>query len=194
VRQVLSWRFVAALAALAGLVLLINLVFVDDDSIAEVATPSDPTTRRADLISIVLETQQSGFAMGPDGRTQGDLSMTLIDDRVARVFAGTPGDVTCPDISQFGGCALLAETLGDTIVWFALVPMGPSFTFELPAIDSLDGGWANLVNGWQVPYAPVIDRRCESPAESFGEFLRLVGPNHRSLYQLGAGEIIAVVC
>ena len=73
--------------------------------------------------------------------------------------------------------------------------MGPNFQFELPAIESLDGGYAQLVNGWEVPYAPVIDRsRCESPAESFSEFLRLVGADHRAVYDLGQAEITSVVC
>ena len=111
------------------------------------------------------------------------------------MFAGTPGEITCPDLDK--PCVLLAETLGDTITWFALVPLVPNFQFELPAIESLDGGYANLVNGWQVPYAPVIDRsRCEEkyPAESFSEFLRLAGADHRAIYSLGRGEITAVVC
>ena len=113
------------------------------------------------------------------------------------VFAGTPGEVTCPDLDQ--PCALLAETLGDTIVWFALVPMGPNFRFELPAIEALDGGYANLVNGWQVPYATVDRPRAASgqpgeSAESFGEFLRLAGRGAPLAVRLGRGEIIAVIC
>ena len=53
---------------------------------------------------------------------------------------------------------------------------------------------ALLANGWQVPYADVIDRTaCDSPADSFSEFLRSV-PVHRALYSLGDNEIIAVLC
>ena len=78
---------------------------------------------------------------------------------------------------------------------FALVPMSANFQIQLPAIDGLSGGYAELVNGWQLPYAPVIDRsRCDSPAESFSEFLRVVGRRHRSLYSFGPGEITAVTC
>jgi hypothetical protein len=90
---------------------------------------------------------------------------------------------------------VLAETLGDSIVWFALVPTSTNFRVELPAIESLDGGYAQLVNGWQVPYAPVIDRsRCDTPAESFSEFLREVGRRHTSLYSLIQREIVSVAC
>jgi hypothetical protein len=111
------------------------------------------------------------------------------------VFPGTPGEITCQDLAA--PCALLAQTLGDTIVWFALVPMGPNFRFDLPAIEELDGGYANLVNGWQLPYAPIIDRtRCEEkyPAESFSEFLRLAGADHRAIYSFSQGEITHVAC
>ena len=73
--------------------------------------------------------------------------------------------------------------------------MSANLQVQLPAIVDLSGGYAVLVNGWQVPYAPVIDRsRCDSPAESFSEFLRLVGRHHRSIYSFGPGEITAVTC
>lgn len=192
-RQVLSWRFVAAIAALLGLALFVNVAFADRGSIAEVVAPSSPPARRADLVALVLQTEHAGFSMSPVGYSQGELTMSLVPERTARVFPGTPGVVTCPDLNQ--PCALLASTLGDTITWFALVPMGLNFQFELPAIESLDGGYANLVNGWQVPYAPVIDRtRCESPAESFSEFLRIVGADHVAVYNLGKASITGVTC
>ena len=41
----------------------------------------------------------------------------------------------------------------------------------------------------------MIDRsRCDADADSFGEFLRAVGRAHYSLFDLGAGEIVAVAC
>lgn len=196
VRQVISWRFVASIAALLGLTALVWLAFGDRQSVAEVVKEQTVDTRRADLISIVLSTSRQDFALD-GGVTTGTMTMQVVpvgtlEPRPVPVFAGTPGVITCENLD--GTCALLAETLGDTIVWFALVPMGANFRFELPAIDSLDGGWAHLVNGWEVPYATIIDRRCDSPAESFSEFLRLVGPNHRSIYDLGRGAITTVVC
>ena len=88
---------------------------------------------------------------------------------------------------------MLAQTLGDTVSWFAIVPLAAGFKIQLPAVKELDAGYAHLVNGWEVPYAKVIDRRCDSPAESFSEFLRLV-PNHTSIYDLGRGALTAVTC
>jgi hypothetical protein len=194
-RQVLSWRFVAALAALVGLTLLINAVFVGQDTVARVVERSGPDTRRADLVSIVLDADQHEFGIRRNGLTRGRLELRLLDDRSVTIFPGTPGTSTCDELGESARCAMLAETLGDSIVWFAFVPMVANFQVELPAIESLDGGYAGLVNGWQVPYAPVIDRsRCDSPAESFSEFLRLVGRQHNALYSFGPGEITAVTC
>jgi len=195
-RQVLTWRFVAALAAIVGLVFLVDAIFVGRGTVARLAGPTEPVTRRPDLISLVLETSSTEFAMSLDGRAEQDLIVTLPPPAApVRIFAGTPGQVTCANLTAFGGCALLGELLGDSVSWFALVPMGESFRFELPAIVELDGGLARLANGWEIPYAPTIDRsRCEPEFESFSELLRTVGRDHTALYDLGQREITAVQC
>jgi hypothetical protein len=194
-RQVLSWRFVAALGALAGLAFLISAVLVGQDTVARVADRSGPETRRADLIALVMDSEAKNFAIRRNGFTRGSVTLETQDDRTVTIFPGTPGTNTCERLDRPGRCTVLAETLGDTIVWFAIVPTGPNFQVELPAIESLDGGYAQLVNGWQVPYAPVIDRSgCDTPAESFSEFLREVGRRHRSQYSLVRREIISVTC
>ena len=202
-RQVLSWRFVAAIGALLGLTAIVYLAFGNNRSVAEVIDTQGPLDRRMDIVSIELGTTRDGFAL-QNGFTVGTMTMQVLpagytDAVPVTVFPGTPGEITCADLDR--PCALLAQTLGDTIVWFALIPMGPNFRFDLPAIEELDGGYANLVNGWQVPYARVIDRRCDSPpdapgaaAESFSEFLRLQGTAFHSLYDLGRGAITAVIC
>ncbi len=200
-RQVLSWRFLATVGALLGLTVLINAVVGgDDDGIEQLAGAGEPVERDPGLISLVLEAQSEGFSMTPTGLSEGQLTLTLppvvdgADPRTIRVFAGTPGEVTCAELDQLARCALLAEMLGDTVSWFALVPVGAAFRLELPAIDELDGGLAHLVNGWAVPYAPVIDRSRCGNAETFSEFLRDVGPSHTSLLELGQGQIVAVTC
>ena len=199
-RQVLSWRFVATIGALLGLTAIIYLAFGNNRSVAEVVEQEVVQSRRMDLISIELGTRREDFELR-NGFTVGTMTMDVLpagraDVVPVTVFHGTPGEITCEDLDK--PCALLAQTLGDTIVWFALVPMGPNFRFELPAIEELDGGYAHLVNGWEVPYAPVIDRRCVGhpgeSAESFSEFLRLQGANHRSLYDLGRAAVTAVLC
>lgn len=195
-RQVLSWRFVVAIAAVAVAALAIRALFADTGGpVASIAEARTVTERRPELVELVLSTEGAPFAITVTGQASSDLLLTMADGRQLRIFAGTPGESTCPDVTAFGACALIAELLGDSISWFALVPLLPSFRFEVPAIDRLDGGLAHLVNGWAFRYARVIDRsRCPSDAESFGEFLRLVGPNHRALFDLGTERIVAVTC
>ena len=103
--------------------------------------------------------------MSEVGQATTDLVLTLgPDDRVVRIFTGTPGELNCPELAAAVRCALVAELLGDSITWFSLVPMVDDFRFELPAIVDLDGGLAHLTNGWALPYARVIDRsRCAQP-------------------------------
>jgi hypothetical protein len=196
-RQVLSWRLLAAVGALVALAVLVTLALTGRDSIAEITEPDEPTARVADVAALVLDTQVQNFAIGPDGRSTGDLVMKLAPpyDVTVRVFPGTPGSNDCPSLGEFGLCSLLAEMHGDTIAAFSIVPTGARFTFELPAIVELDGGYAQLVDGWRVPYAKVIDRsQCDSPAESFSEFLRLNGTDHSTVFSIGEGAITDVVC
>ncbi len=196
-RQVLSWRLLAAVGALVALALLVTLAFTGDDSIAKITKSDEPVDRIADVTALVLDTQVQGFSIGPDGRSVGDVILTLAPpyDLPVQIFPGTPGSNSCPDLGEFGLCSLLAEMHGDTVAAFSIVPTGPQFTFELPAIVELDAGYAHLVDGWQVPFAETIDRsECESPAESFSEFLRLVGTEHRTRFSIGEGAITDVVC
>lgn len=194
-RQVLSWRMVATIGALLGLTVVVYLAFGNRSSVAQVVEQQSAQTRRADLISITLGSTGDGFGLD-GGRSTGSLTLQIVPPGLAQpvpvtIFAGTPGEVTCEDLAK--PCALLAQTLGDTVSWFALVPLSTGFKVKLPSIEKLDAGYAHLVNGWEVPYARVIDRRCDSPAESFSEFLRLV-PNHTSIYDIGRGAITAVTC
>ena len=64
---------------------------------------------------------------------------------------------------------VVADLLGEAVVWFALVPMSASPTsVQLPSIDTIDEGVATLVNGWQLRYAPVLDRRCTDAVDMEG--------------------------
>lgn len=195
-RQVLSVRFLVALGALVLAGLLAYAFVASGRTSAELLAPILGNERQPELIAQVLAADVPGLAINDTGQATVDAVLTLApDERTVRIFAGTPGEISCTELGSIGGCALLAELLGDTVTWFALVPMTESFRFQLPPIEDLDGGLAHLTNGWAVPYAPVIDRsRCANPGESFGDFLRTVGDDHLSLYDLGDAQITAVLC
>ena len=194
-RQLFSWRFVAAIGALAVLALLARGLLVDDDSIATIIDA--PTVeRRIDLIEPVETiTQADGFRIGIDGVTSGFLDLTLDAERIVRVAPGTLGEISCRDLDVPNGCAVLADMLGDAVVWFAIVPQAPGATVELPPIVDLQDGEAIFTNGWRIPYAPVIERECgEDEPPTFSDFLREFGPNSVSIVDLETRQVTAVVC
>ncbi len=151
-----------------------------------------------DVVSLVQSVEQSDFQMTPQGTVSGTLILNvMVGGQPVRVqaFPGTRGEVTCENFTDQFQCAVLAQSLGDTLVWFALVPLSGEFRFRLPAIDDLEGGFAHLVNGWELPYARSIDRSaCDQDAASFGEFLNEHGRDFESVYDLTEDAIVAVDC
>lgn len=194
-RQLFSWRFVAAIAALGALALLTAALLVNDDSLqAVIETPT--IERRIDLIEPILSAKPSAdFEVGPTGVTQGFLDVVLDADRVARIAPGTPGEVDCDQLDEVNRCALFADMLGDAVVWFAILPQAPRATAELPPIVDLQDGLAAFENGWRIPYAPVIDRECgDEDIVNFADFLERFGADSVSVVDLESGLVVAARC
>ncbi len=194
-RQVLSWRFVAALVALGAFALVVYILGSRQGG-SGAAGADDADVRRMDFISLVASITADGFAMTANDTVSGDLTLVMPNGQNVTVFPGTPGVVQCDNLTEAYQCAVLGQSLGDTVVWFALMPMrGAEFRFELPAIVDLEDGFARLVNGWEVPYAQVIDRtECDPDAASFSEFLDEHGTEFVSIFDLSEQAIVAVAC
>jgi hypothetical protein len=195
VRQVFTWRFVAAVAAVTVLALFVYVLWSRDDGSGS-ADAGGGDIRRMDFISLVASIDASDFAMTANDTVTGNLTLVMPNGQHVQVFPGTPGVVQCDDFSTSYQCAVLGQSLGDSIVWFALMPMeGGEFRFQLPAIVELDDGFATLENGWEVPYAQVIDRTdCDPDATSFANFLDEHGTDFVSIFDLTEGAIVAVDC
>ncbi len=192
-RTIFSVRFLVAIGAVAGLFALLTLVFGGGDSIADLAE-RPPVPRTIDLVDQVYLPIVDEFELADDGTTRGTLDLVLDASRTVQVVEGTSGEVSCDDLTTVGACVVLADLLGDAVVWFALVPMGTTRTVELPAIDVLDGDSAVLVNGWRLRYANVLDRRCADVFASYQELRRVQGSDFVSIYSLDDDELIAVRC
>ncbi|MEX2626667.1 MAG: hypothetical protein WD225_07265 [Ilumatobacteraceae bacterium] len=192
-RQVFSLRFFAAIGATAGLFLLLSLVFGGGDRVAELSEP-EPIERRIDLVAEVFAPVDTDFELGDDGVTRGSLDLVLDADRTVQVVSGTHGEITCDELDRIGACAVVADLLGDAVVWFALVPMASDDIVEMPAIDVLEDDDAVLVNGWRVPYARVLDRRCAQQFASYREFRQELGDAFTSIYSIEERELVAVRC
>lgn len=197
-RQILSLRFVAAIAAVLGLTLVALVVQSQRNDPSTFADTTAVATRRMDVVSLVSDFPQTDFEMTPLGTVSGTLILdVMVAGQPVRVqaFPGTRGVVQCENFTDQFQCAVLAQTLGDTIVWFALVPLAGEFRFRLPAIEDLEDGFARLVNGWELPFASTIDRSaCNDDSASFAEFLAESDRQFESVYDLTEDAIVAVAC
>jgi hypothetical protein len=192
-QQVLSWRFLASIGAVLGLLLLLVVVFGRGGSAAD-SSALRPMTREIHLLEQIESARAEAFGVRPDGRSRGLLTLGLRDDREMRIVEGTFGENNCGARILPDECAVAANLLGDAVVWFALLRIDPGGMIAFPAIDVLDGGRAQLVNGWRLPFAPVLDRRCPVEFASYGEFRRSLEDRFTSIYSLEEERLVAVVC
>ena len=205
-RQLFTWRFLAAIGALVLLAVGVDTAFAGAEKRGEIAVAAPATfdddgnliPRRIDLSdSVAFVVPSPDFEIGEDGLSRGGLDLVLDADRTARVAPGTPGEVTCDNLVDPNRCVVVADVLGEAVVWFALLPRGPRDTVELPPIVDLEDGYALFVNGWEVLYAPVIERddaTCGDDVVSFSDFLRGFGPGSTSVVDLETRQVTAVIC
>jgi hypothetical protein len=202
----LTWRFLAAIGALVLLAIGVDAAFFGVEKQGDIAVANPATfdaegnliPRRIDLIEpVAFVVPSPDFEIGEDGLTVGVLDAVIDAERTARVAPGTPGEVTCANFDDANRCVLVADVLGNAVVWFALMPRGPRETVELPPIVDLQDGYARFVNGWEVLYAPVIERDAESCGDdvvSFSDFLRRFGPGSTTVVDLETRQVTAVIC
>lgn len=200
-REIFSVRFFVAVGAVTGLLFLLFTFFaarnVVDQAISDNgADAAEYQPRAIDLVDVVSGTDNPGFRFDDDGQATSNARFVLDPSRTVTVVAGTPGEDDCGRLAEPGACAIVADLLGEGVVWFALVPMGANRGVPLPAIDWLDNGVATLVNGWQLPHAPALDRRCgpNELFESYRQFKQILGDNFTTIYGIDQRELTAVVC
>ncbi len=194
-RQLFNWRFVAAVAALGALALLARAILTDDSSIEAVIEP-EVIERDIDLIEPIESATASGpFAVAPSGVTTGFIDLALDPERVLRIVPGTLGQVECDPLDAAVRCAVIADMLGDAVIWFAILPQAPRSTVELPPIIDLQDGRAVFENGWRLPYARVIERDCAGEdIPTFSDFLRRFGPDSITILDLPSRQVTSVRC
>ncbi len=196
-RQIFSVRFFFAVGAVVGLFFVLTTIF----QIGSLFNGSDGASggtvnlHRIDLIGQMVSIDNAAFTVSEEGVAVNDARIALDPSRALSVIAGTPGVNLCPAFPTPASCAIVVDLLGEAVVWFALVPMGLRLTVPLPAIDTLDGDLATLVNGWQMTFAPELIRRCE--AYEFGSYREVrdaLGDNFTSIYDIEQRRITAVDC
>ncbi len=194
------------------LLVLVSVVAVAAASAAVFASlrgspaASGPVLRRVDLVAAV-ESVSADPDWSFDGDvTTGDASFELDDLRVLTVPRGTNTgrhDIApqCTDLVTPRACVLLADMLGEAVVWFALVPASgpkPAEELVLPGIvDMLENGDEGVFsNGWVIPLAAPTKRVCEgTDTQHLRDFItRFPGDSARSIVDLRTDRIVRVEC
>lgn len=200
-RQLASWRTWIAI----GLSLLL-VTF----GIAALGRGSDdpgsgderqPSIRRIEMVASVMEVRAGAAFSIDDGVTFGSATLTLDDGRVVFLGPDTPGEIECADLTTPAACVLLADMLGQGVVWYALVAADDvtSRMLTLPTlVDMVDGGDTGvLVNGWHVPLTNGVERTCAGRPRSatlraFIESYSATGI--RTVLDLDRDEVVEVIC
>ncbi len=199
-RQLLSWRTWAAIGVLLVLATVVQLLTSRGPRGSD-GEGVQPSERRVTTIASVMTIQSSEAFAIIDGVTVGSALLTLDDGRVVTIARETPGEINCADRTTPAACVLLADMLGEGVVWYALVDSdGPSVrTLVLPTlVDMVDGGDTGvLANGWYVPLADGVVRTCagaprSSTLRSFIESYSETGI--RTVLDLDRDEVVEVIC
>ena len=192
-RQFFSWRIWGAFAALAVLAVTLKVVVPAGASHDE--STNRPTPRTVQFVSLVYSVTSSNVFVINGGIVTGSADFVLDGQRTMHIYQGTPGEMACPDYKEVGRCVVLADLLGDAVVWFTLVPVATGLKVVAPPIVALlDGGIAQLANGWLVPHASVVDRSCPAETDSLAHFIRDYGPQSTTIIDVSSQQITQVKC
>lgn len=196
-RQFLSLRFWLALGALAGLALLLVVLFqrASPPAGAEGVVGESSVERHIDLVSWIYQAYpQPGFEVR-DGVATADLSLQLDGTRTMVIKAGTPGELNCPALEKAAQCTVAADLLGDAVLWFGIVPGKPGSTVVLPAVmEMVDSPWVRLSNGWVVRRAERVERACPADTSSLTDFIRTYGDAATSTFNFETQKVVRVTC
>ena len=194
-RQFLSWRYWAALGVLFALT---GLLWACQGGSSPIEVVLNASSRRIDLIALTSTIRSDGTWSVSGGTTQGDATAVLQDGRVLTLADGTLAESSCLFPEALNACVLLADTLGDGVVWFALVaaPAEGTTELELPAIETLLDGvtYAQLVNGWEVPLLDKVVRRCTEETPNLAAFVQKFADRHVVIVDLAQSHVSAVRC
>ena len=200
-RQLASWRTWIAIG-ISLLLVTFGLAALGRGSDApDSAVDLQPSIRRIETVASVMEVRSGAAFSINDGVTFGSATLTLDDGRVVFLGPDTPGEITCADLTTPAACVLLADMLGQGVVWYALVAADDttSRVLQLPTlVDMVDGGDTGVLeNGWYVPLTNGVERTCvgqqRSPTlRAFIESYSSTGI--RTVLDLDRDEIVEVVC
>lgn len=171
-----------------------------------VLTPTDVLHKIDLTASVVSVNTDIGWSQDGGTTKSGALRLLLDDQRVLTIPEGTMVDdydavAACTDFVTPNACVLLADMLGEAVVWFALVPSDKTDGLQYLTLPGLIDMQANgdegiLRNGWVVKLATPTKRQCgDIDTSSLRDFItRFPDVASTSLVNLTTDTVISVSC
>jgi hypothetical protein len=156
--------------------------------------------------SVTAVNTDVGWSQAGGVTSSGALRLSLDDQRVLTIPEGTMVDdydtvPSCTDFTTPHACVLLADMLGEAVVWFALVPADKVDGLQYLTLPGLIDMQANgdegiLRNGWVVKLATPVKRQCgDIDTSSLRDFItRFPDTASTSLVNLTTDTVISVSC
>jgi hypothetical protein len=196
--------FIGAGVALAA-VFLGNGIYASLNS-SDTLTPTD-VLRKIDLVASVNSVSTDvGWSQEGGLTSSGAMRLALDDLRVLTIAEGTLVDdydavPACTDFVTPNACVLLADILGESVVWFALVPADKANGMQYLTLPGLIDMQANgdegiLRNGWVVKLATPVKRDCgDIDTATLRDFItRFPDEASTSLVNMTTDNVVSVVC
>ncbi len=193
------------LAVLLAVFVAAILLVATRNSSSEISV--NQTLRKIDLVASVNSINVDSEWSQDGGVTRGGAMRLSLDDlRVLTVQDGTLsaeyGSMSaCTDFVKPNACVLLADMLGDAVVWFALVPSDALAGREFLTMPGLVDMQANgdegiLRNGWVINLATPVKRECgDTSTSSLRDFItRFPDQLSKTIVNLTTDNVVSVKC
>lgn len=194
-RQFFTWGFWLSLLALAGLTFGLYTVTRPNDTVTAVIEEVTVPDRQIDLVGLVyLAEADPGFAI-VDGRTTGGMQIRIDGFRYMNIRTDTPGENRCAELTELAKCAVAADLLGESVLWFSIIPLGTRNQVLLPAVTELrDDGTVRLENGWIMKHADTVKRLGCDDSTSLTDFIARYGEGSTTAFSLDEQAVVSVTC
>ena len=172
----------------------------------ETLTPTD-VLHKIDLVASVNSINTDvGWSQEGGTTSSGAMRLSLDDLRVLTIAEGTLVDnydavPACTNFTTPNACVLLADMLGEAVIWYALVPADSVNGLQYLTLPGLIDMQANgdegiLRNGWVVKLATPVKRECgDKDTTSLRDFItQFPDELSTSLVNLTTDTVVSVSC
>lgn len=191
-------------AGIAAIIVVVAVYVATRDTSPSVA-PS-VMRHKVDLVASVDSINVDPGWSQDGGRTKGAIRLNLDDLRTLTILEGTMVDdysavPACIQLAVPNACVLLADMLGDAVIWYALVAADAVAGREYLTLPGLVDMQANgdegiLRNGWIVKLATPVIRECDKQdTANLRDFItRFPDASGQSIVSLTTDSVVRVRC